>query len=141
MPQVVLCPSGRLDGSDASSRAVDGVPLAGLKPRPLEEPALKFEPGQQFRLLRTHGRTEPSEFNNPVVPLKAGSIGTVREVVPAETPGAHNSEEDAVVLEFDYRDAVLDENDEATVIVSRRAAAFAVTDFEGPDALFEPVAE
>lgn len=92
-------------------------------------PALDdFQPGQRWRLLRDHG--------TDYLALKAGSEGVVRELVPADVPGAHNDHEDAVVLEFEHPEAFM-EAGEARVVLGRRAVAFAVADFEGDDALLE----
>jgi len=85
-------------------------------------------PAHRFRLLADHG--------NPPLHLRAGSIGTVREVVPADVAGAHNDDEDAVVLEFEDHGITYEEGQPA-ITASRRAVAFAQSDFTGDGALFE----
>jgi hypothetical protein len=90
---------------------------------------MSVEAGRRYCLLRDHG--------NPPLHLPKGSVGVVREIVPAAVPGAHNSEEDAAVLEFDSHGLAFDDAGQPTIATSPRAAAFALTDFEGPDALFE----
>ena len=90
---------------------------------------MSFKPGQKWRLLRDHG--------NEPLHLRAGSVGVVREVVPADVKGAHNDEEDAVVLTFPGHGIDYDESGEPVIATADRAAAFPLTDFEGDDALFE----
>jgi hypothetical protein len=86
------------------------------------------EPGQRWRLTRDHG--------NPPLHLRAGMVGTVRELVDAETPGAHNDHEDSAVLVFPSHDVTY-EAGEPTIVTGERAVAFALADFDGD--LFEQV--
>lgn len=88
---------------------------------------MTIEPGQRFRLLTDHG--------NPPLHVRAGSIGTVREVVSADVLGAHNDYEDAVVLEFEDHSVTYEEGEPA-IAASRRAVAFAQADLSD-GALFE----
>ena len=91
-----------------------------------------LQKGQRFRLLRKIGNDTNAD-GSPGYPLAAGSIGTVREIVPAEVEGAHNSEEDAVVLEFDHvPSAYIDASGQAQLAQSSRAVSFALTDFDDP---------
>lgn len=90
---------------------------------------MSFESGKQYRLRRDHG--------NAPLHLRAGSVGTVREVVPADVSGAHNDDEDAVVLVFDGHAIDYDEDGSPAIVTADRAVAFALADFEGDDPLFE----
>ncbi len=90
---------------------------------------MSIRPGQRYRLLADHG--------NPPLHLRAGSVGTVREVVPADVVGAHNDYEDAVILEFEGHEVGYDEAGVASVRSAPRAAAFAISDLDPGAGLFE----
>lgn len=59
---------------------------------------MEFEPGQKLRLKRRWPSAE--EYPDALAPVPAGASGVVRELVPADVKGAHDDEEDAVVVEF-----------------------------------------
>ena len=98
----------------------------------------QVQAGQRWKLLRQIGN-ETNSDGTPGYPLAGGSIGVVREVVPAEVEGAHNFEEDAAVLEFDHvPSAYIDATGQPQLAQSSRAVSFALTDFDDPTT-FEPV--
>jgi len=89
---------------------------------------MTVKPDQRWRLTRDYG--------NPPLHLREGSIGVVREVVPADVPGAHNAEEDSAVLDFEQHELSY-EGGQVAVAASPRAVALALIEFGGPDALLE----
>lgn len=79
-----------------------------------------YEVGRRFTLKTDYGTDDHR--------LPAGSVGTVREHVPAKTVGAHNEYEDSYVLEFPQSGSD-----------APRAVSFSLVqlDLENPDGLFE----
>lgn len=77
------------------------------------------QPGQRWRLVNGIGNTVPVGENADAVPLPAGIVGTVRELVPAEVPGAHDFSEDCAVLEFPMGDVAYEDGVPQLVQVSR----------------------
>lgn len=97
------------------------------------------QPGQRWRLVAGIGNTVPVGENADAVPLPSGIVGTVREIVPADVPGAHNFEEDAAVLEFPMGDVAYQDGTPQLVQISR-AVSFALYLFDDPN-YFVPVTE
>lgn len=62
--------------------------------------------------------------------MKPGTVVTVREVVDADTPGAHDDSEDAVVIEWETPSLVTDENGDPQVGHVKRAMSFGVDRFK-----------
>jgi hypothetical protein len=79
--------------------------------------------GRKYRLLVDHGNQAFSPEGGVRHGLVAGAVGTVVLEVPAAEQGAHNTEEDAYVLEFD--DEALSIGPDAAVVrtpTSRRVS-------------------
>jgi hypothetical protein len=89
------------------------------------------QPGQRWRLVNGIGNTVPVGENADAVPLPSGIVGVVRELVPAEVPGAHNFEEDCAILEFPMGDVTY-ENGVPQLIQTSRAVSFGLQHFDDP---------
>jgi hypothetical protein len=95
--------------------------------------------GQRFKLLKDFG----NQAFDPIGArhgLEAGAVGTLVLEVAAAEKGAHNSEEDAYVLEFSDETRTVGSDGELKIGTHTRRCSFAVTDFDpdNPDHLFEP---
>jgi hypothetical protein len=76
----------------------------------------------------TYRYTAEEPFGNDAGAIMPGTVVTVRETVDAATPGAGNSNEDCVVVEFDAPALVRGENG-VELGTSRRAVSFGLDDF------------
>lgn len=63
--------------------------------------AKQLEPGTRFRYV---GNEPLGQGPGTLFP---GTVVNVREVVPADEPGAHDDQEDAVVIEWEEEDVVV----------------------------------
>jgi hypothetical protein len=90
----------------------------------------KLSAGDVCRLLvDIGGAVDDNGVPNPSQ-IPAGSEVRVRELVAAETPGAHTDEEDGVVFEYDRKHAILDENDKPQVLIQPQAFSVGVGDLD-----------
>lgn len=78
-----------------------------------------IQPGDTFRLVDAHGNGVGA------TPIPAGALLTVRELVDAGTPGAHDDSEDAVVVEY-LRDEIVYDAD-GNVSLGRQPQAFSLS--------------
>lgn len=76
---------------------------------------MKPKPGDTYRLATD----EP--LGNGELAIPPGTLVTVREIVKAEDPGAHDDTEDAVVVEGEQYPIVLDRGNGPEVAYTARA--------------------
>lgn len=87
-----------------------------------------MSPGEKYRLVSADA------FSN----LPPGLIVTVREVVPADEPGAHDNTEEAVV--FVYQEPAIVRGGDGTLVAGSAERAFSVA-VDRVGELFEEVAD
>jgi hypothetical protein len=79
------------------------------------------KPGTSFRLTSALGVGPGS--------LVEGQEVTVREIVPADEPGAHDNKEDAVVIEWDEPALVIGDDGKPVAGTANRAMSVGVENF------------
>lgn len=95
--------------------------------------------GQRFRLLGDFANQGFHPIGGVRHGLVAGAIGTVVDLVPAETPGAHNDQQDCAVLEFNDESRTVGSDGQLVIVAVSRRVSFAVENFDAkkPEHLFE----
>ncbi len=85
--------------------------------------------GQQYRLKVNIGRDvvegdSLGSENTPNLGLAAGSIGTVRNVVPVDEAGGGPTNAETYVLEYEAPDLGYDDNGNAVIVTVKRAVSY-----------------
>lgn len=77
----------------------------------------KPQPGDRY----TYSAEEPTGLPGSPAIVRPGTVVTVREVVPADTPGAHDDSEDAVVVEHAEPQVGYDDDGTPEIVYAPRA--------------------
>ncbi len=95
----------------------------------------------KYRLLRDFGNQAFDPIGGLRHGFPAGTVGTLDEKVEAATVGAHNLEEDALVLTFDDEARSIGPDGEMKTAPVTRRVSFAVAEFDPKNAgrLFDEV--